>query len=262
MPHVKRWTYNGEVWPSASTVTGLLHSDALDNWLRIAKNRKQGKLAQKKGSALASYMEYKRKGIPSPGDIFSGICLEDIFSGICFRQWEKWFDAQDLVILETEPHLVNTLDKYHGSPDLIASDIYGEAVLGDDKLKKRFADYKLLMNEHAYAMCDSIDMGNGNIIPVPWEFPIERIVFWSYDPDTGEMFVNEHEFIPEVYKDFLTLRKTYDIKNRAEEYFTEHATLLPSQERKNATIAPQSTSPHPRGIVRDSAETEGKNSGN
>ena len=157
MPHVKRWTYNGEVWPSVNGVTGLLHSEALDNWLRIAKNRKQGKLAQKKGSALASYFENRRKGIPSP---------EDIFSGICFRQWEKWFDAQDLVILETEPHLVNTLDKYHGSPDLIASDIHGEAVLGDDKIKKRFADYKLLMNEHAYAMCDSIEMGEGNIVPV------------------------------------------------------------------------------------------------
>ena len=242
MPHVKRWTYNGEVWPSVNGVTGLLHSDALDNWLRIAKNRKQGKLAQKKGGALASYFENRRKGIPAS---------EDIFSGICFRQWEKWFDAQDLVILETEPHLVNTLDKYHGSPDLIASDIHGGAVLGDDKIKKRFADYKLLMNEHAYAMCDSIEMGKGNIVPVPWKFPIARIVFWSYDPDSGEMFASEHEFMPEVYNDFLTLRSVYDIKNKADKYFEEHAVLLPSQERKNATIAQESVTAHPRGIVSD-----------
>lgn len=252
MPHVKRWTYNGEVWPSVNGISGLLHSDALDNWLRSAKNRKQGKLAQKKGHDLAAYLENLRKGIAQ---------IPDEFSGLCASQWVKWFDEQELEILNVEPHLVNTLDRYHGSPDVIACDIHGEAVLGDDKIKKRFADYKLLMNEHAYAMCDSIDMGKGKIIPVPWKVPIERIVFWSYDPDSGEMYASEHGFTPSVYNDFLTLRKVWDIKNTSDTYFIEHATLLPSQTRKNATTTTGSVKAHPVGLVSDSDSEESENSG-
>lgn len=245
MPHRDHYKLDGEIIPSVNDVTGLLPAEGLVRWRNRVGEKESARImreARNKGTKLAKAMEAFRK--------FQHL-HKDEFRAACITNWNKWFMRQELELLEVECHLVNTLDKYHGSPDGVWRDLDGDAVLGDDKVKKRFADYRLLMNEHAYAMCDSIEKTDGSIVPVPWKWPIRQLIFWTYDPDTGEMYPSPHEFDSRVYKDFLTLRNVWDINARAEEYFKEHAVLLPSQRKANGTIAPSSVVPHPRGVVSD-----------
>lgn len=241
MPHIKKFLLNGEEIPSVSAITGLLRSEALDRWLAVPGNRAIGKEAQRKGKKVAKCLENYRRG----KDLKSGT-----FESSCAVGWNTWSQKYGLEIREVECHLVNTLDRYHGSPDMIMSRPDGSYIVGDDKVKKRFADYRLLLNEHLYAACDSIEV-NGELQLVPWSHPIRDIIFFTYDPDTGEMYVNEHEFSWTIYNQALQLRKTYDILKVADAYFKEHATLLPSQRRVNESITQTSLIPHPRGVVSD-----------
>lgn len=250
MPHRAHYQLDGEIIPSVNDVTGLLPAEGLVRWRKRVGEKEATRImreARNKGTKLAEAMEAFRKFKHSQKDEFRATCLTN---------WNAWFMQQSGQILDVECHLVNTLDKYHGSPDVVLGDSRGNAVLGDDKVKKRFADYRLLMNEHAYAMCDSIEKADGSIVPVSWQWPIRQLIFWTYDPDTGEMYPSPHEFDSRVYKDFLTLRNVWDINARAEEYFKEHATLLPSQRKTNVTIASGSDTPHPRGFVSDCVEAK------
>lgn len=240
MPHRAKWTYNGEVWPSVNEITGLLRSEALDRWLAVPGNKAKGKEAQRKGTGVAKVMEKIRKGQSVNGQGFPQSCIAN------------WLKVQDRVILEAECHLVNTFERYHGSPDAVECDSYGDAVLVDDKVKKRFAAYNLLLNEHLYAACNMIER-NGILDPVPWEWPIKQIVFNTFDPDTGELYINEHEFNQNIYNEALTLRKSWNIAQTSEAYFKQHATLLPSQRKPSEPII-QCTVAHPKGLVSDPTE--------
>jgi hypothetical protein len=112
-----------------------------------------------------------------------------------------------------------------------------EAVLGDDKSKKRFADYKLIMNEHAYAMCDSYeDPVTHEIKKLPWEPPISTFWFWTYHPITGRLYAVDHPFQPEVFADFLTCKAMQAVNKRSEKYFGQYAVLLP-EEKLAGTIS-------------------------
>lgn len=241
MPHRAKYLLGGEQIPSVNDITGLLRSEALDRWLAVPGNKAKGKEAQRKGTKVAKYLEDYRRG--------KTVKLGS-FEGQCAINWEDWYRKAGVRMLEVECHLVNTLDRYHGSPDMIMSRPNGSCLVGDDKVKKRFADYRLLLNEHLYAACDSIEV-NGALQIVPWSHPIKEIVFFTYDPDTGEMYVNEHEFSWTIYNQALQLRKTYDILKAADAYFKERATLLPSQRRVNESITQTSLIPHPRGVVSD-----------
>lgn len=241
MPHRVKFLLDGKAIPSANDITGLLRSEALERWLAVPGNKAKGKEAQRKGTAVAKLMEKLRKGKTVEGQTFGHMCAASLIR------------VQTRVVLEAECHLVNTLDRYHGSPDAIECEPTGEAVLVDDKVKKRFADYRLLMNEHLYAACDSIEK-DGVITPVPWKWPIKRIVFNTFDPDTGKLYVEEHAFSSIVYSHAMTLRSAWDVAQASEAYFKEHAVLLPGQRGKvsNEPIT-QCTVAHPQGLVSDCA---------
>lgn len=143
------------------------------------------------------------------------------------NEWKQTEAGQTGIMLVPEPHLINSIDGYHGSPDLVYNN-GKEWKIGDDKCKKRFADYGLLMNEHAYAMCNQIhDTETGEIKPVPWDVPIRKITFWTYNPDTGKLYTHKHEFELSIYQDFLKCLEMYKINRKAEKYFSIYATLLP-----------------------------------
>jgi hypothetical protein len=149
------------------------------------------------------------------------------------NEWLQWGEGWDGTILVPEVHLVNTVDKYHGSPDLVYKD--GESwAIGDDKCKKRFADYGLLMNEHAYAMCDMMhDVETDELKPVPWAVPIQKITFWTYSPESGRLYAHEHQFDETVYHDFLICRAMYQTNKKADKYFGDNAILLSEEVRAN-----------------------------
>jgi hypothetical protein len=149
------------------------------------------------------------------------------FHKIVLSEWLAWGEGWKGVTLVPEPHLVNTLDRYHGSPDLVFYD--GEKwAIGDDKCKGRFADYGLLMNEMAYATCNMMDdSATGELKPVPWSVPVQDVFFWSYCPGCGKLHPHHHEYDPEVYADFLLCRRMYEVNKKAEKYFTANAIKLP-----------------------------------
>jgi hypothetical protein len=223
MPHISRFKLNGSYIPSVSTVTGALAKPGLERWFRklgFEEADRQSKEAREQGTEVAEMFEAYRKVRKQPRKKFLKTVL---------NEWLQWGEGWDGVMLVAEPHLVNTIDNYHGSPDLVYKD--GEAwSIGDDKCKKRFADYGLLMNEHAYAMCNMIhDTETDEIKPVPWSVPIQRITFWTYSPETGRLYPHEHTFDEAVYGDFLRCRNMYDTNKTAEHYFQENAITLPEE---------------------------------
>ena len=231
MPHISNFQINGVRAPSVNEVTDSLSKDGLlRNFYRrlgFKKADKVGGAARDQGIRLASaFEEYRAHGDPLKAAVGKG----HKYTRICLENWHKWYSDSVYTIPTDsliEPHLVNTVDRYHGSPDIILADTMNEMepVLGDDKSKKRFSDYKLLMNEHAYAMCDSIEV-DGKIEKLPWKPPIPRFWFWTYCPDCGNLFPKMHVFDPQVYKDFLTCKAMREVNKVAEAYFNSEAVPL------------------------------------
>lgn len=225
MPHVSNFLLNGAVIPSVNTCTGTLSQEGLyKNFFRRLGFREAdrvGNAARRKGTALATRFEHLRK--------FGKIKLKlTPFQEVCITNWRTWMDNTELIVNPefVEVHLVNTVEGYHGSPDLVMSDLYGQAVLGDDKAKKRLSDYKILMNEHAYAMCDSYEK-DGVITPVPWDVPITSFWLWTYHHETGDLYPEVHHFDKEIWQDFLTCKKMLVVNQKAEAYFASHCQKLP-----------------------------------
>lgn len=228
MPHVAKFEINGVRAPSVNEVTGSLSLDGLiRNFYRIQGFKKADKIsnaAREQGIKLAEVFErYRQTGKTGKISKYNQTCVDN---------WTEWFQEQPYEIKSddwVEAHLVNTKDGYHGSPDVVLHE--GDVpCLGDDKSKKRFSDYKLIMNEHAYAMCDSYeDRETHEIKKLPWEPPIPFFWFWTYHPITGRLFPVKHEFKPEVYEDFLTCKAMGVVNKRSEKYFGQYAVLLPEE---------------------------------
>lgn len=224
MPHVARFLLNGTVIPSVNTVTDSLSKDGLiRNFYRklgFKMADKVGGAARDKGIAMAAAFEDYRKFGTKPRKAYEKVCV---------KNWQAWFDDQDLEVMPdfVEAHLVNTREGYHGSPDIVMAHPDGDGILGDDKVKKRFSDYKILMNEHAYAMCDSYEDDQGMLHPVPWDIPIKTFWLWTYHPQTGKLFPIGHQFNQGVYQDFLICKEMFIVNKTAEQHFTDHCRLLP-----------------------------------
>jgi hypothetical protein len=216
MPHISNFRLNGVRIPSVNTVTDSLSKDGLlRNFYRklgFAEADKVGNAARDKGISLATAFENYRKFRKLPRKKFEKTCLAN---------WQMWMNDTELTLSPefVEPHLVNTVHGYHGSPDLVMSDGAGQAVLGDDKAKKRLSDYKIMMNEAAYAHCDSYENAEGKIVPVPWDVPITAWWVWTYNPKTGDLHPNYYRLDPEYFQDFLTCKKMLDVNKKAEKYF-------------------------------------------
>lgn len=228
MPHVHKFELNGIRIPSVSEVTSSLSKEGLiRNFYRVRGFEKADKIsnaAREQGTKLATLMEkYRKTGKTGKMSEYNKKCVEN---------WTAWYEDNRYEIADdmwVEPHLVNTVSGYHGSPDLIMHD-KDKPVLADDKSKKRFADYGLIMAEHAYAMMDSYeDPATHEIKKLPWEPPIPGFWFFTFHPQTGRLYPVEHEFKPEVYQDFLTCLSMRDVNKRAEKYFGQYAVLLPEE---------------------------------
>lgn len=228
MPHISNFQLNGVVIPSVNECTDSLSKDGLmKNFFRrlgFKEADRVGNAARRKGTALATRFENLRKfGKPK-------LKLTP-FQEICIANWQTWMSNTSLFINPefVERHLVNTVEGYHGSPDVIMADCEGQAVLGDDKAKKRLSDYKILMNEHAYAMCDSYEV-DGVITPVPWDVPIRSFWLWTYHHETGDLYPEVHHFEDAIWQDFLTCKKMLVVNQKAEKYFATHCQKLPEAE--------------------------------
>jgi hypothetical protein len=217
MPHVK-FTYNNIELPSVNEVTGSLSKQGLINWWRKLGFKAADKITQEsadKGRDIASVFEaYRKREL----DINSISIQYKPF----VQSYQEWVDKVGSVKqLAVEPHLVSLKHGYHGSPDLIFS-LDDEVEVGDDKAKGRPPDYKLFMNEAAYANCELIEV-NGELTPVPWKVPIRFFRFFSYHPDTGQLLEAKREkYKPDLFGDFLVCKQMFDVNQKAEKYFKEN----------------------------------------
>lgn len=227
MPHRDRFMYNGVDLPSVNMITDSLSKDGLirNFWRKLGFKKADavGNKARDQGLALATAFEDYRKTGKTKGK-------QTKYTQICLENWHRWYSGSVYTIPTDsliEPMLVNTVDMYRGSPDLIMADTMMnlEPVLLDDKSKKRFSEYKLLMNEHAYAMMDSIEV-NGELEKLPWTPPIQSFWFMTYCPDCGNLYPRMHRFDNQVYQDFLTCKKMREVNRVAEAYFNREAVLL------------------------------------
>ncbi len=232
MPHISHYEINGVRAPSVSEVTASLSKDGLirNFYRRLGFKRadKVGGDARDQGTRVASaFEEYRKTGDPLTAAKGKGVK----YTRICLENWHKWYSGSVYTIPTDaliEPHLVNTIEGYHGSPDLIMADTMNgmEPVLWDDKSKKRYCDYSLLMAEHAYANCDSIDVGDGKLEKLPWTPPVKTFWFGTYCPDCGNLHTRMHRYDPQVYADFLVCKKMREVNRVAEAYFNKEAYLL------------------------------------
>lgn len=224
MPHISHFKLNDVEIPSVNTCTDSLSKDGLiRNFYRpngFKEADRIGGAARDRGISLATAFENYRKFGKQPRKKFEKTCL---------NEWRGWLSTCELFVSPAfvEPHLVNTKEGYHGSPDVIMSDIMGQPVLGDDKAKKRYSDYKILMNEHAYAACDSYEDENGAILPVPYDVPVRVFWLWTYSPVTGILYPAVYHWDDAIWQDFLTCKAMLAVNKRAEKYFNTHAKLLP-----------------------------------
>lgn len=210
--------------PSVNRITDSLSKDGLYQWYRkVGFFNADGiaNAAKAVGSSAATAMENYRK---------FGLMPDSPYERKVVEEWVAWHDTKEEVMYP-EVHLVNTKDKYHGFADVVihSGDV---AMLGDDKIKKRHANLNLILNEHAYAMCDSMEV-DGEIVPVPWKVPIESTWLWTFHPETGQLFPEEVSFDFNMYNRFLLCKSMYYLNKEAEAYFKEHATLLPHPEEAN-----------------------------
>lgn len=188
--------------------------------LGFAEADKVGNAARKKGISLAARFEDLRKFGKLPKKLKP-------FEEICIANWRAWMSNTELIVNPefVECHLVNTVEGYHGSPDVVMCDMYGQAVLGDDKAKKRLSDYKILMNEAAYANCDSYEV-DGVLKPVPWDVPITGAWVWTYCPICGTLEPEYRVITKEAYQDFLLCKQMLALNQKTEKFFREEVKKL------------------------------------
>lgn len=222
MPHVNSFRLNGKLIPSVNGITDSLSKDGLiRNFYRplgFKEADKVGKAARDKGVHLATAFENYRKFAKLPRKT-----KRYEFEKCCIDNWQAWRDTTGLIVVPdfVEPHLINTKEGYHGSPDIVMVDMQGQAVLGDDKAKKRLSDYKILMNEAAYAHCDSFEAADGSIQPVPWDYPITGCWIWSYCPVCAQMTPEYKATDEQAWQDFLTCKRMRDVNKTSEKYFRD-----------------------------------------
>lgn len=231
----QKFQLNGIEIPSVNKITDCLSKDGLiKNFYRrhgFFNADAIANAAKEVGTSAATALERFRKFGEIPDSPFERKIVEE---------WANWRSSRLLVLKRDEYwhpeiHLINTKDKYHGIADVVYYDTC-LAFVGDDKVKKRHANYNLLLNEHAYAMCDSMEM-DGEIVKVPWSVPIKSIWLWTYHPVTGKLYPKHHTFSRKVYKDFLVCKQMYEINAKAEEYFELCAVLLPEEKNDKETAS-------------------------
>jgi hypothetical protein len=208
MPHHSNVLINGVQAPSVNEVTSCLSKDSLINqfWRKLGfkKADEITKKAADLGTNVAHALDMTRKTAWVENDVPA-----DLMPFVA--AWKRYQQDQ---CLEVDPghvelHLKSTKYAFHGSPDFFARYPGQPLFIGDDKVKDKAPDYKILMNEAGYIQAFEETTGE----------KIKDILILCYHPKSAVITPYWFENKPEYLRDFLHLRETYEINKRAEAYY-------------------------------------------
>lgn len=226
MPHVSRVEVDGEVISSVNGFTGCLSKEGLDRWKKSYFDKGIAALTQEKPDipkALENllFCDNVRDESADNGTEITKL-FEDIAKGLEVEVPEKyqkyvdsflnWQAKHSYRFVAVEPHLINPLDMYHGSPDAVGHPAGKPLEMLDYKVKKRGTDYKVLMNEAAYIRAWEVITGQ----------PIDIIRIVTFHPITARVYEQVYENDPQYFRDFLTCMDMYAVNKRAEAWFNKH----------------------------------------
>jgi hypothetical protein len=241
MPHVERVEVDGEVISSVNGFTGCLSKEGIDRWkqryldaavevLLKAENKRTKKawkrlrssrLAIKSAIENIQFCDKVRDESADNGTEITKL-FEDIAKGLEVEVPEKyqrfvnsflnWQAKHNYRFVAVEPHLINPIEMYHGSPDAVGFPAGKPLEMLDYKVKKRGTDYKVLMNEAAYIRAWEVITGQ----------PINIIRIVTFHPITARAHEQVYENDPQYFADFLTCMDMYRVNKRAEAWFEKH----------------------------------------
>lgn len=207
MPHIAKYLIDGQPAPSVNEVTGCLSKDSLINFfwrpLGFVEADKITGESRDRGIATATALENYRKGLVQdiPPEIAPFVAL-----------WDSYQCRTGYTIQVSEPHLESRKYLYHGSPDGLGH-LPGQPIeLFDDKVKDKRADYKILMNEAAYAQA-WLEMHGEKI---------SQFRIFTYHPVKLAFFEDVYENKPEYLDDFLRCREMLEVNKRADAWYRTH----------------------------------------
>jgi hypothetical protein len=127
-----------------------------------------------------------------------------------FERFNEW-KGKIKKIHGIETHLINNVDMYHGSPDLVAD--FGNGIeMVDYKVKERAFDYKILMNEAAY--CEAWRRQYGD------EIKIIRLV--NFHPATGKIHEDVLDYNHKWLQDFFVCQRMWEVNKTAQAYWQKY----------------------------------------
>jgi len=206
MPHISSHYINGVKAPSVNQVTGCISNEGLVKWWRklgFAACDKITKESQERGTEIHGLFEAMLKGQPVP----EGHRYYAFVSAL-----QMWNISSGYKFLAIEPHLESKQYAYHGSPDAVGQTKDGVLEVVDFKIKDKEADYRILMNEAAYAQMWLEEKGAKP----------ERFRILNFHPKTAELTEKVYENKPEYFEDFLTCRKMLEVNKKADTYYRTH----------------------------------------
>lgn len=222
MPHIRNFVFEGKVLPSVNTITDSLSKAGLINWWRkfgFEACDKKTETSRQRGidvhALFEDYLKGKIQDLPQD-HIYTRFLLS----------LKNWQSKTGYVFAAVEPHLVNPEDEYHGSPDAIGhlpGDAEAWEVL-DYKIKDKQADYRILMNEAAYARCNvrEIEGKRFSYELAPWAGKIKRCRILTFNPETAEVHDKVYLLHETYFSDFKTCAQMYWVNKRADAWYNEN----------------------------------------
>ena len=201
MPHIDSVILDRVRIPSVNEISGCLSKESITAWQRRVGFKAADKITQEsreRGTEIGKAFEDILKGKEPSYDIKYNAHVAN------FKEWSKKIKR----VSGIETHLINAVDMYHGSPDLVAD--FGSGVeMVDYKVKARAFDYQILMNEAAY--CEAWRTMYGE------EIKIIRLV--NFHPDTGLIHENVLELKHKWLQDFFTCHEMWKVNQTAQAYW-------------------------------------------
>lgn len=226
MPHVNRVEVDGIVIPSVNTITGSLSKEGLDRWkekyqIQAVEALTKAKPSVEKALAALRHCDTVRDESAGKGTEITKL-FEDIAKGLEVdvpEQYQRYVDSflnwqakHSYLFVAVEPHLINPVDMYHGSPDAVGHPANKPLEMLDYKVKRRGVDWKVLLNESAYIRAWGVVTGQ----------LINTIRIVTFHPETAKPHEQVFENDPQYFNDFLTCYDQYAVNKRAEQWFNKY----------------------------------------
>jgi hypothetical protein len=204
MPHIERVFIDDVRIPSVNEISGCLAKDAINAWQRRIGFKAADKItneSRERGNEIGKAFEDILKG---QKPVYSKKYEPHV------KEFKKW--AKQLKHIHgIETHLINTIDMYHGSPDLVG-DLGNGIEMIDYKVKARLPDYQILMNEAAY--CEAWRVMKKD--------EIKTIRLVNFHPDTGKIHETILPLNHKWLQDFFVCHEMWKVNQCAQEYWAKN----------------------------------------